>query len=107
AAPAVRERVQMPAIFLIVVGALNLLGGGFSAFMGLRAGQVPAAEIEREMQRRNPGQWEEAKKEGYTAEGVLSWMRYGGWGLGASEGALFPLAGARGWLGCVVPGRCG
>jgi hypothetical protein len=82
-AAAARARVQLPAIFLIVLGLLNLLGAGFGAFMAVRSAQIPPDEVERAMEQRDPKGWEQAKAEGYTAEKVLAWFIYGGWGTAA------------------------
>jgi hypothetical protein len=85
---AVRGRVQMPAIFLIVVAILNLLLAlgcfGFAVVYS-RIPEDQAEEIEKMMQK---DEWqkknlEEMKKAGYTMQDILKMYVYGGFGGGA------------------------
>lgn len=93
-----RARVQLPAIFLIVVGALNLLGGAGAGFFGVQAGKVPPAEVERMMQQRDPARWQQMQQEGWTTEQVLQIYVYGGVGGAVANflsGLLMIWGGAR------------
>ena len=50
-AGAVRERVQLPAIFLIVVGVLNLLFALYMLFSVVRVARVPAEQLVEQQRR--------------------------------------------------------
>jgi hypothetical protein len=79
---AARERVRLPAIFLIVLGALNLLAAlgcfGFGAFFK----SMPADKFEKMMEAQNPGQLADLKKQGWTVQDVLNIYIRGGFGEG-------------------------
>jgi hypothetical protein len=87
---AVRERVQMPAVFLIIVGALNLFGGGYCLLNGLVALRMPVEEFQRQMARQNPQAIKQMEQMGWSPEGVLAAIAYGFIGVGA-VGALLAL----------------
>jgi hypothetical protein len=91
-------RVQLPAIFLIVVGVLNLLGAAGFAFFGVQLGGLPPAEFERLMQQRDPARWQQIQQQGMTPEQVLQIYFNGGVGLGVANllsGVLMIWGGAR------------
>jgi hypothetical protein len=77
---AARQRVRLPAIFLIVVAVLNLLGALASFGLGFTFSRMPPAELEKQAERQNPGQWQELKKQGYTAQDLIKWYTYAGFG---------------------------
>jgi hypothetical protein len=82
---AARAKVQLPAIFLIVVGALNLLGAAGAGFVGAQFTRVPPAEVERMMQQRDPARWQQLRQEGWTAEQFLQIYVYGGFGTAVAN----------------------
>jgi hypothetical protein len=75
-----RKRVQVPAILLIVVGVLNVLMAFFPVQWGLGVGRATPEELakaEEDMKKNNPEQykqWQEAKKQGWTLEGIMRGM---------------------------------
>jgi hypothetical protein len=83
---AVRERVQMPALFLIVIGVLNLLGGGYWLFNGIVALRTPVEEIKKQMAAGNPqsaAQLQQMKQMGWSLETIMAVTSYGFIGVGA------------------------
>jgi hypothetical protein len=73
-----RKRVQVPAILLIVVGVLNLFMAAWPAFQAFQMTHIPPEEVEEQMKKQNPQQWEQLqqmKKQGYSVETIL---RYAG-----------------------------
>jgi hypothetical protein len=92
---AVRGRVQMPAIFLIVVAVANLILALVCFGVGFAYSQIPAAQAEQMIQN-DPWQKkniEQMKQAGLSVQDVLNWYTYGGFGLGAVNlvGALLIL----------------
>ncbi len=99
----VRERVKVPAIFLLVVGVLNVLAsfglGGLSFYLF----QVPPAEFEKfieDVEKGNPflqRLFQQARAEGMTIEDMRQRgaVQYGVWaGVALFVGLLAVLAGA-------------
>jgi hypothetical protein len=81
---AVRGRVQLPAIFLIVTAVVNLLLALVCFGVGFTYSRMPADQAEQILQS-NPWQkqnLEEMKKAGLKMQDVLNWYTYGGYGLG-------------------------
>jgi hypothetical protein len=77
-----RQRVQLPAMALIIVGVINLLLGLGMAFAGYRIGELPPEQLERQMEQQYAKQWADAKKQGYTINDILNIYRNGGLGGG-------------------------
>jgi hypothetical protein len=95
---AVRQRVQLPAIALIVIGVLNILLAVVCIGYGFVAAAVPPDQVEQAMEKSYGKQWEAAKQQGWTIDGILNIYRYGCPGLGGVEvvGSLLAIfAGAR------------
>jgi hypothetical protein len=70
---AARERVQVPAVFLIIVGVLNLFVALALGGIGSGAHAMRAQQLDDEMGRRHPEMWEGMKKQGYDAENMRSY----------------------------------
>jgi ABC-type glycerol-3-phosphate transport system permease component len=66
--PGARDRVQLPATFLIVVGVINLLVALFALWRGMASQSIPPEEFERMMQQQRPEQYEELKRQGLNFE---------------------------------------
>jgi hypothetical protein len=79
---AAKEKVTLPAIFLIVVGALNLLAGLGLCGAGAAYTNVPAGVVEETLAQQQPKNWEELKKQGWTGQHFLNIYIYGGCGGG-------------------------
>jgi hypothetical protein len=79
---AARDRVRLPAIFLIVVGALNLLAALCGFGLGAMFKSMPADQFDKMMQQQNPGQYADMKKQGWTVQDILNIYIYGGFGGG-------------------------
>jgi hypothetical protein len=79
---AARDRVQLPAIFLIVVAVLNLLIALYWLVDGLFVTQMPLAQFEQTMTARNPDLPAQLKQLGWTWEGVQKGFGYGFVALG-------------------------
>jgi hypothetical protein len=97
-AAAARARVQLPAIFLIILGALNLLGAAGCALIGVQLGRIPPAEFEKMMQERDPARWQQVQQGGWTTEQVLQLYFNGGVGTAVANllsGLLMIWGGAR------------
>jgi uncharacterized membrane protein YuzA (DUF378 family) len=62
--------VQFPAIALIVVGLLNVLGAGYLFFNGFVAGRTDPKSIDEMYTKMMPGLWEKMKKDGTTPEQI-------------------------------------
>jgi hypothetical protein len=80
----IRERVLMPAVFLLAVVVLNLLLslGLFGA--GFFYSQLPADKMEEQMARDNPHQLNQIKQAGWTVQDVLNVGSYVGYGGGCA-----------------------
>jgi hypothetical protein len=88
-----RERVTLPAIFLIIIGAFNILLGGFSALNGLAARNIPAEEIKEQSIKSDPKNqkaFDDLAKQGYSFETVLS-VVVNGMLIGGLLGVLFAI----------------
>src|SRR3954465_2040203 len=82
---AVRSRVQLPAIFLIVVGVLNLLGALYTASQGFVTSRIRPEEFEKQMAQGNPDAPAQMRQMGWTPEGVQTTAIYGFFGSAAAE----------------------
>jgi hypothetical protein len=90
----VKQRVQLPAIFLIIVGALNVLLSLACFYFGVSAMVIPPEQFEKEI-KNNPSQQkrlDELRKQGWSEEGItnflngtVSVMKYGGFGFGGTN----------------------
>lgn len=74
---AARSRVTPAAIFLIIVGVLNLFMAAGPAFYGVGASKVTPEELERQMQLSNPQALADAKAQGWTIADIRNWLIYG------------------------------
>jgi hypothetical protein len=79
---ALREKVKLPAIFLIVAGTLNLLAGLGIAGFGASAASVPVDQFEQAVAQQQPATWSDLQKRGWTAQDLLNIYIYGGCGGG-------------------------
>jgi hypothetical protein len=82
---AVRNRVRLPAIFLIVIAVLNALGALVGFGFGLTVGRMPADQLEKQMEQqsdRQAKQLKDLKAQGYTVQDILNFYFYGGVGGG-------------------------
>jgi hypothetical protein len=70
---AARSKVSTPAILLIVVGILNVLGGLYYAASGVNAMMNPQAA----MQGVNPEQARQMEQAGVTPEQMVQWVSIG------------------------------
>jgi hypothetical protein len=79
-----RNRVMLPAIFLIVAGVLNLVGalGGF--FFGTVYTAIPEGTLEEEMKRQNPVQYKQLKQQGMDVQDIVRIYIVGGFSLGCA-----------------------
>ncbi len=95
---AVRNRVQLPAIGLLIIAVLNLLGGGYWLLNGFVVLQTPPEEFSRQMAQSNPQAPQQLQQLGWTAEGVVRTAGYGFIGAGGGGillALLTVLGGAR------------
>lgn len=76
-----RQRVQGPAIGLIVIGVLNVFLTAGPAFYGFGVSNMSPAQLEEAMQQQNPKALEDMKKEGYTIEGIRGGFIIGSFSL--------------------------
>jgi hypothetical protein len=83
---AARDRVQFPAVFLLLVGVLNLGAAAVPVVIGVAARVVPPEQVEGQLVRDRPGQWEAMRDRGFTIRGLLSLYFYGGLGVGGLIG---------------------
>jgi len=84
------DRTSLPGIFLLIVGILNLLGGGWALFTGFQASALPPEELRKAMQQ-NPAQkqqLEELEKQGYTPEKLKSIAVGFYYGVGAAAAVV-------------------
>jgi hypothetical protein len=72
-----RQRVQAPAIALIVVGVLNLFLAAVPALQALQLTRIPpeefAKEFDKAVEKQNPQTQEDMKKLGWTPEMIHRW----------------------------------
>jgi hypothetical protein len=87
-AAAARERVQFPAIFLLIVGAINLMAALPPVFIGVAMQAVPPDQLERRAEEAQPADWKMLKDKGFTIKTVLDIYFYGGVMGGAVIGLL-------------------
>jgi hypothetical protein len=77
-----RERTTLPGIFLIIVGVVNILGGGVGCFFGYATSQVPTEELQRQMEKQQPGNLKQMEQMGWTMKDIQNIYLYGGLGGG-------------------------
>jgi hypothetical protein len=67
------ERVKLPAIFLIVAGALTIFWGGYLVFTGIAA-RADVGNVKEQMGQMNAQQkqqMQELEKQGFSVEGII------------------------------------
>ncbi len=74
---AIRQRVQVPAIALIVVGVLNLLLAAGPALYGLGASKMPLEQLEQEMRARNAKAVDDMEAQGWSVSDIRNLIVYG------------------------------
>jgi hypothetical protein len=82
-----REKVTLPAVLLIITGALNLLPAGYLIFNGVIVHNLTPEQLQQQMERQNPAmrkQFEDLRKEGYTIRDIQNIGVYGCGGTGAA-----------------------
>jgi hypothetical protein len=72
-----RQRVQAPAIALIVIGVLNLFLAAGPAFYGIGASSLSADQLEEAMKAQNPKALEDAKAQGWSMTQIRTMLVYG------------------------------
>ena len=90
-----RERVQLPAMFLIALGAMNLLWALLFLFVGFTYAMIPPEKVEELLAKDRADMLGQLKASGMTVKQVLQIYTYGGIG----GGAVAFLAGMLGILG--------
>jgi hypothetical protein len=85
---AARQRVQVPAILLIVAGVVSLVMEIFPAMETFGAMVMPPAQFEAQMEQQNPQSREQMKQLGWTPQGMQQGIA---WGFGIWS-LLNPLA---------------
>jgi hypothetical protein len=83
--PYVRQRVQGPAIALIVIGVLNLLMAAGPALYGVGASVMPPEQLEEAMQAQNPKALEDMKAQGWTITQIRDMLVYGSLSLAVAD----------------------
>jgi hypothetical protein len=83
-------RTTLPGIFLIIVGVVNLLLGGFCCFIGYGASQIPTEQLRRELERQQPGQLKVLEDAGWTVQDIQNLYLYG-FGIGGLVAILVAL----------------
>jgi hypothetical protein len=73
------ERTTVPGIFLVVVGVLNIFGGGFLALLGFAAANVPTEELQKQMEKQQPQNIKEMEKAGITVKTIQDWYQRAGY----------------------------
>lgn len=72
-----KQRVQAPAISLIVIGILNLLLAAVPALYGVGVSKLPPDELEKAMREQNPKAMEELKARGMSLTNIRNLLVYG------------------------------
>jgi hypothetical protein len=101
---AVKKRLVVPGVFVILIGLMNLLPGGCCVGIGLMAQNIPDAQLEAESEKWSPGEFEKAKQQGQNpvAQAKAVYL-YGGIGVGVVSALLLLVALVGG--GCMMAGR--
>ena len=73
------ERTTMPGIFLIVVGVLNIITGSLSALGGFALSNLPTEELQKQMEKQNPGQLKQLEQAGWSVRQIQDIYRYSGY----------------------------
>jgi hypothetical protein len=68
--------VQIPAIGLIVMAILNLLGGGYWVLNGFAILRMSPDELTRQLTQSNPQAPQQMKQMGWTVEGTFHTLAY-------------------------------
>jgi hypothetical protein len=95
---AIKDRVQLPAIFLIVVGAANFVLGLIAIAVGVFYSMIPPDQVEQMMTQRDPAQVQALKQMGMQVQDILNLYVYGGYAegvLGLLTSLLAIVGGAR------------
>jgi hypothetical protein len=81
-----RERISLPGIFLAVVGGINVLAAGLLLMTGNQASQISPDDFEKQLQSQfspeQRQQWEDLKRQGWTAEKLLEVLKKGAFAWG-------------------------
>jgi hypothetical protein len=80
-----RQRVQAPAIALIVIGVLNLLLGAGAAFYGIGLASLQPAQLEEAMRAQNPKALEDLKAQGWTITQIRNMLVYSSLSLAGAD----------------------
>jgi hypothetical protein len=88
---AIKDRVQLPAIFLIIVGVINLVLGVIAVGVGFAYSTIPPEQAEQILMQRDPEQVQTMKKMGLQMQDMLNLYVRGGY-----TGGVF------GFLSCVL-----
>jgi hypothetical protein len=75
----IRDRVQLPAIFLIIVGVVNLLLGFAAIGVGFFYSAIPPDKAEQVLMQRDPAQVQAMKNMGMRMQDILNLYVYGGY----------------------------
>jgi hypothetical protein len=82
-----KEKVTLPAVFLIIVGVFNLLPGGYLIVNGLFVSSLTPEQLQTQMERQNAAmkdQFKELAKQGYTPADIQKIAIYGCEGTGGA-----------------------
>lgn len=80
-----RAKVLAPAVFLIVVGVLNLFMAAGPAFYGVGVSSISPEQLEQEMEKSNPKALADAKSQGWTMAGIRNMLLYGSFAWAAVD----------------------
>ena len=80
-----RQRVQAPAISLIVIGILNLLLAAIPAYVGIGVSRVPPEQWEEEMKKQDPKRLEDLQALGWNLTKFRNVFVYGSLALAAAD----------------------
>jgi hypothetical protein len=79
---AISARVTPAAVGLLVVAIINALLGLGLGFIGAAYTQMPPAQLEDQMERQNPKQFNDIKQMGWSGKTIIDVCIYGGLGGG-------------------------
>jgi hypothetical protein len=79
-----REKVTLPAVFLVIMGALNLLWGGYLIVNAIFTHSRTPEQMQKILEQQNPNMRKQLEAQGYTMRDIQNIAVYGGGGTGVA-----------------------